>query len=655
MVDYEKLKYGICTVFNEEKYCIRWAEMLHHFCNNVVALVDPQTTDQTVQKLQQLPYMQIEFQDLKLGDSTHSLQGPKKELCMHLNKSKWINDNIKNDDWFIEIACDEMFKSVDYPILRDEIMHAKHIQADALAHNQLLEPVPFSANQLVYSAEKIMYFIDTKIPASDLNYANMKINWECNLRHSRFQRKKENWEQCATPHSNYKNAQMNCLYSTIPIWHLHRIKYGIKPINWSDQMGTVGELLKKYNGLIPVHPIRIEDIPELAEYQSININSDTIKAFTNEMIKPEQPIPIPIAQPIEPQIPMFEYEIPELKRTILLIGDPTEYCSTVQEFYRIFKQIGYNVIWIGSSDETNYLTLNFHLLDWKKGEQSGIMGTYPIRFKEISLASVLDQLHQHIDVIVHFQNNLYFTETTPSKIPYIYICTELQLPRVPELASLVLSATRNGMKHLTYYTKGSIPVGYLPHALSSLYFSTMPDYTINRNYICSFSGELYNPACIYYDRIEIMHFIKDSILPKIFGNFNWMSPIHQGGVRYIEQGMGRVSQQQYKEILYKSKIGINCPTKAGFQFRDLEIPACGAILLTKKTQDLVDLGFKHKKNCLFYTTKENCLELLDEYSYDKFLSAETTAMRKDAYNIAIKQTYASRAIELHKIINSLLE
>lgn len=67
------LKYGFCSIWNEEK-CIRgWAKQLLALCEHVTAIVDPNTTDHTVNILKsEFPEVEILWQDRTLGDTDYT-------------------------------------------------------------------------------------------------------------------------------------------------------------------------------------------------------------------------------------------------------------------------------------------------------------------------------------------------------------------------------------------------------------------------------------------------------------------------------------------------------------------------------------------------------------------------------------------------------
>jgi len=245
---------GLCTIRNEEKYIKDWIEMLSVFCERVVILLDPATTDKTEEIAKQYPIVEIYYQYRSLGDSDEDHQGKDCKLIMHVNKTKWIQENIPDGDWFVEIAADERFNPSDYEMLKSEILHAKKHGFDALVHRRLFEPIICHESQVININNN--WFIEPSIKpeGKELNY--FIINWSTtyNLTHSRFQKKYKDWKQNDQPHHMFKNKAFNPLYSAVPIWHFHRIKSGVLGSSWRDNKGSIAGIMKLNNGLIPIVP-----------------------------------------------------------------------------------------------------------------------------------------------------------------------------------------------------------------------------------------------------------------------------------------------------------------------------------------------------------------------------------------------------------------
>lgn len=91
--------------------------------------------------------------------------------------------------------------------------------------------------------------------------------------------------------------------------------------------------------------------------------------------------------------------------------------------------------------------------------------------------------------------------------------------------------------------------------------------------------------------------------------------------RYPEAGKGLIGNVRYATVLQSTKVALNVPTPAGFNFRDIEICLAGAMLLTKHTTDHDLLGFEDGINCRYYSTKEEALEII-KHGYDPEIAAK---------------------------------
>jgi hypothetical protein len=591
-----------------------------------------------VKKLEQTK-VEIIYQDRTLGDSDEKTQGATGELIMHKNKSKFVNEMIQNKDWFIEMSCDERYYPEDWERLRLEVKYAQKHGFDSVAHTRMFEPVQLSSNQLVYDAN---YWLDTTKPYlahEDKFGMGFSINWGLSFKHCRFQQKTEAWEQSALPHHSFKNTHLNSLISTVPIWHFHRLKNGILPNSWRDAKGSISRLLKKHNQLVPLLPLytpfmdwaNLQDL----SYESIDIpfRFESVKVATES--KPEVP-----EEPVFPVKSMFELKVPPRKLNVLLIGEKTSFCATTQIYYDLFLNNGYNVVWVGKGAPN----LDFSGIPMKQILFSGLLGNYPLIYREFKLQSLLDMFKIDFDVIIQCQDQTYFTETTPSKIPFIYIMPHIHEPRISPCVSMILCQSQNSIDQLKYYLKEPIPIGYLPHALNTLFANL--DKPKEKKTLVSYSGEIYSPRSLYNDRRNTVHYLKQELKERFTAH--WMCPPNMYGVREPEMGLGRLSQSDYKELLLDSQFGINCPTKSGFNFRDLEIPATRAILLTKRNRDLDLLGFKDHVNCLYYDTPEECLDLIQNGEYDEKIA-------EAGYQLVNQHTYQTRFMELQRIIQELLK
>ena len=287
----KQIRVGVCTIRNEggkDGGIIGWARMLYHFCKEVYALVDPATTDDTVELLKQFcPYVKVQYQDRNLGDSDEDTIGPTGTLIMHKNKTKWINENIEDGEWFIEMAADERFNPIEFKVLEEEIKYAQESGCDSLVHQVMYEPLPLYESQLLFR-EGCFWFDSKAIPEpnSPLFKIQFSINWQMfsPLAHARFQVKNEGWKQCDQSHHGFEFQSMNPMWSMVPIYHFHRMK-DRKP-SWRDARGSITKVIKKYNGLIPLIPFRspIRDWKDMDNYK-VDLDNPAFRDFMHKKTK----------------------------------------------------------------------------------------------------------------------------------------------------------------------------------------------------------------------------------------------------------------------------------------------------------------------------------------------------------------------------------
>jgi hypothetical protein len=70
--------------------------------------------------------------------------------------------------------------------------------------------------------------------------------------------------------------------------------------------------------------------------------------------------------------------------------------------------------------------------------------------------------------------------------------------------------------------------------------------------------------------------------------------------------------EKYIELLTSSIYALNIPTILGANFRDLEGPACGCILITKRTPDHDLMGFEDGKTCYYYDDPSEIPKILEK-------------------------------------------
>jgi len=643
----KNIEYGLCTVKDEELYVLGWIKMLKEFTNQQIVLLDPDTKDNTEKLIRDnYPDVKIVMQDRDLGDTDNNTKGESNINIMHVNKTKWIRENINDGEWFIEMACDERFNPEDIPVLKKEIEYAQKYNYDAIIHRNMYEPIPGLLKNVKYIFNKLYYILDEDDSNCNVNdelELQYSINWN-RLRQIRFQKKYPNWKQNYQPHSGFSGRSFNPMYSKVPLWHFHRIKYNkILASNQRDAQGSINKIIKQNKGKIPIIPVRcgftiLKDVKNVGKLPIHNQNlicNNSLAIDTN-------------SYHINKQVPIFKTEIPKNPLQILLIGDNTKYSPTAQLYYGYLKD-KYHVTWVGT-DAKDLNTANFPRTHIKL---NGIMGKTDVSHQKMKLSTILDIFNdKKFDLIIHFQNAIQFTEDKPSKIAYIYIIQEMWNYTIPESTSLVLCANYSGIEQLKYYYKNKFPIMHFPTPLN-VNFQLPINFNKEREYDCSFTGELYYPFEVLEERRKIIKYCNKNLdlvegYNSLFGWFE--SKIQEGGKRNIEIGSGRLTQQSYRDVLIRSKRALNCPTLSGCNFRDFEIMGAGALLITKRTEDLDIMGFKHGIHCYFYDTKEEALDLLlMEYTDDQIQIAI------NGYDLVNSLTYSQSCKILEVIFLELLK
>jgi hypothetical protein len=659
------IKVALCTVRNEEKTIYGWLKMLSVFADRIVILFDPETNDNTERVIadfkKEYPNIQIDFeyQDRMLGDSDNKIAGKTHNTIMHVNKTKWVNEHINENDWFIDMGCDERFSPSDIEELIKEVEFAKTHGLDAVLHRTMYEPIPANITQLCSKNSQI--FVDTEMPYNGVNEIgyNYSIDWQ-GIHHIRFQRKGKKWIQNANPHSSFQGQGLNPLYSNVPLWHFHRIKYNSQvATSWRDEKGSIGRLIKNYRGKLPVLPVlcdfdwikyrlianqSITEIASFGQWQNdMEIAKKNCELYHDIEIYRKE-----FAEEANKFVPYFQLPIPKKQLNMLLIGTNTLHSPTTQTYYKLFQQMGFNVTWVGVGAKD----LDLSNIPQKMMYFNGLQGQYSVVFREMKLHSLLNLFSDiHFDCIVHLQDQIYFTEEKPINMPYVYVLGQSYSPRVPKSASIVLCSTKNAMKQLKYYYGKEFPIAYLPPFLRED-FLNLPINNNRRTVLTSFSGEMYEPD-VYNERRKIItgveqHFNNESYNDDTISTiWHWLGKRDAQGLRHPEKGLGRLSWEEYKDLLLNTRFGLSCPTESGMCFRDLEVPASGSILVTKRTPDLEFLGFRHGINCYFYSTVNDVIDII--------MKEWNPQIAEAGYTLANKQTPMSRANEIKIIIEKMLD
>lgn len=247
---------GFGTLRNEEIDCIGWAKTLQYFCKRVVALVDPDTIDKTIDILKEkCPWVEIQFQDRRLGDSDENTQGSEESLIMHNNHNKFIRENIEKDSWFLLLSGDERFNPFTFNQLSLEVLYAQKNDYECVYHERVIEPINCYESQLSYFDGK--WFMDPYIEKRG-RFFEMKFAIEHgNVQQARFMRN-TNFIHNSGPHQGY-NERFNLLMSNATnLFHFHRIKYNnVLPTSWRDKKGAISRTLEINGNKLPLIPMWI--------------------------------------------------------------------------------------------------------------------------------------------------------------------------------------------------------------------------------------------------------------------------------------------------------------------------------------------------------------------------------------------------------------
>jgi hypothetical protein len=313
------------------------------------------------------------------------------------------------------------------------------------------------------------------------------------------------------------------------------------------------------------------------------------------------------------------YPIPERKPKILLIG--ATHAAPVIEIYPLLQGMGYHITCVGASkaDPTLHSPVtHLNLLETATKTQTFNMDAFGMGInsvdyiRERSLEAILDVLgRDDFDFILHFQDWTFFTEESRFRIPYFYVMSEAWVPRVPKGAWKVFCGTE-GCEQIVNYFYPNMPTELMSYSPMSFFLQKQlpPERPIR----ASFAGTLYAFDELYKKRRNIVEGLYkagliDAHVP--LGRWNY-------GMEYRPKiGKGKLSLDAYAELLLHSQIGINVTTAYGSNYRDFEICAAGAMLLTSKTPDHTRLGFEDGVNCRFFTTLDEAKTILQTITDDE--------------------------------------
>lgn len=250
------VKVGLACIRNEEDTIIGWAKQMNYFCEEIHAIVDPETSDKTLEILDDLPYdITISYQDKSIGDSDESKLGPKQELTMHMEETNFVRKHIPVGEWFLSIAADERYHPHDYYRIHNEIQFAKIHEFDCLRHRRTLEPLHIDLGQLKWYGSA--YYFDPNAEKIGKQIDSMfTVNWPDIQRPIRFHKRTQHWKHNDKPHSGYGGLLYPCT-SAFPLWHFHKLKYNqIMPTSERDAIGKfIHSLLDNNADMIPLIPM----------------------------------------------------------------------------------------------------------------------------------------------------------------------------------------------------------------------------------------------------------------------------------------------------------------------------------------------------------------------------------------------------------------
>ena len=207
---------GLICMRNEEEDIVGWAKESLFFCKKVVAIIDPETSDNTEQILRdRFPSIIIEYQDRNLGDSDDGNEGMDRNMICHINYTYGLKRHVKPGEWIMELAPDERLIPSEFNLILEDIKNAKKNNYDGLVFPN--------------------YFT----PRGDLNHV---IDWYDhfywgNLRQIKFWEYKEGYVKNKHPHSDQKKFCVNFSDTGAGFYHFCYVKNSRVPFGgWRDNL-----------------------------------------------------------------------------------------------------------------------------------------------------------------------------------------------------------------------------------------------------------------------------------------------------------------------------------------------------------------------------------------------------------------------------------
>jgi spore maturation protein CgeB len=112
------------------------------------------------------------------------------------------------------------------------------------------------------------------------------------------------------------------------------------------------------------------------------------------------------------------------------------------------------------------------------------------------------------------------------------------------------------------------------------------------------------------------------------------------------------SYDEIPAILGSSTIGLNIlrpQNELGHNIRTFEIPATGTLMLSERSQELLNL-FEEDREAVYFSTPN---ELLEKVNYLLQNSTLINSIAESGYKKALNHTIADRVLEVHDLYRKL--
>jgi len=206
---------GYAPLLDEAECLEGWIKNIRFFSDEVWALYDPRSIDNTLVLLQDavekykdsdVP-VYIWEQDIMLGDSYRGHEGPKKELSYRANVNKFMKDHIPMFAWSMWLAGDERLNPHEIDKYYEYLLYADYQGFDGICFD-LYDCYP------------------------DMNhYANYRAIYKEGLFHRKLVKRYPHYKYNLTPHSNYIGGA-NFIQSGLQFFHFGHLKGDSKYLNW---------------------------------------------------------------------------------------------------------------------------------------------------------------------------------------------------------------------------------------------------------------------------------------------------------------------------------------------------------------------------------------------------------------------------------------